>query len=271
MDRRSKLLEGLDLTRGKGLEIGALNLPILRRPENDVTYLDHADTRGLRRIYANDPNVPAATIVDVDIVWEGEKLKSVAGARIFDHVVASHVFEHVPDIVWWIAELGSVLKPFGKIRLAIPDKRFCFDFLRRETTAADVLAAWVSEKRRPEPRDILDFWGHYRAVDSNAAWAGDYPADTVFHTHEVAAALLRCKEALASGVYHDVHCTVCTPESFTELMCQLAELRLLNFGCTQLYATAFGDCEFFVHLLKLDDFDEIEKSWRWAKWVVTQP
>jgi hypothetical protein len=271
MDRRSKLLEGLNLVFGKGLEIGALNSPMLRRPENDVTYLDHADTPGLRAIYADDPHVPPGDIVDVEIVWEGGSLAPQAGGRRFDHVVASHVFEHVPDIIWWLAELGSVLVPFGKIRLAIPDKRFCFDFVRRETGIADVLAAWVGEKRRPEPRDILDFWGNYRAVDSNAAWRGEYPADTSFHTHEVAAALLRCKEAIATGTYHDVHCTVCTPKSFTELMCQLAELRLLNFACTQIYDTAFGECEFIVHLLKLDDVDAIEKSWRWANWVVTQP
>jgi SAM-dependent methyltransferase len=271
IERRSKLLEGLDLTHGKGLEIGALNRPLLRRPQNNVTYLDHADTLSLRGTYAGDPNVPPDDLVDVDIVWEGQKLESVAAGRRFDYAVASHVFEHVPDIVWWLSELCSVLVPFGQIRLAIPDKRFCFDFVRRETTIADVLAAWVSEKRRPDPRDILDFWGHYRAVDSQAAWRGEYPADTAFHTHEVAAALQRCRDAIAHETYHDVHCTVCTPQSFADVMCQLAALRLLPFGCTQIYGTAPGDCEFFVHLLKMDDVDAIEKSWHWAKWVVTQP
>jgi hypothetical protein len=270
MDRRSKLLDGLTLDRGTFLEIGALNAPILRQPESDVMYLDHEDTPGLRRIYANDPHVPLDEIVDVDFVWTGDALKAVVGDRGFKAVVASHVIEHVPDIVWWLSELSSVLLPFGSIRLAIPDKRFCFDFVRRETTIADVLAAWVSKKRRPDPRDIIDFWGNYRAVDSAAAWRGDYPADTLFRTHEVPAALLRCTEALESDTYHDVHCTVCTPQSFVGIMNYLADLTLLNFGCTQIYATAQDQSEFFVHLMKLDDATEIAKSWRWAAWCVSQ-
>ncbi len=270
VDRRTALLGGLDLGRGAGLEIGALNKPLLVRPDNDVTYVDHADTASLRASYAGHANVRPGDLVEVDIVWDGGKLGALTGARRFDYVVASHVIEHVPDILHWLGELGSVLAPFGAVRLAIPDKRFCFDVLRRETTIADVLAAWISEKRRPDARDILDFWGNYRALDAAAAWRGEYPTDQSFHTNEMEAALGRCREALRDGVYHDVHCSVFTPLGFASIMAGLAELRLLAFACANICATRFGQGEFYVHLLKGVNPEKVQQSWQWAAWTVAQ-
>ncbi len=50
-----------------------------------------------------------------------------------DLLVASHVIEHVPDLITWLREIASVLKPTGQARLAIPDRRYTFDLLRVET------------------------------------------------------------------------------------------------------------------------------------------
>ena len=194
MDRVTKLLTRLDVAGGLGLEIGPLHSPLLRRPEANVLYVDHADTGALRKKYASAPGVAVEAIVEVDIVWQGEALDQLVGSRRFDHVVASHVCEHVPDLSWWLAELRLVLKPYGSIRLIVPDKRYTFDHQRRDSTLADVLAAFVDRRRRPGSREVLDFWLNYQAVDRSAAWRGRYPDPDALTVDRMQAALARARK-----------------------------------------------------------------------------
>jgi hypothetical protein len=51
------LLSGLNLATSRGIEIGPLDRPVIDKAENQVLYVDHTDTEGLRRNYASDPNV----------------------------------------------------------------------------------------------------------------------------------------------------------------------------------------------------------------------
>ena len=57
MDRREKLLAGLDLARDKGIEIGPLDHPLVLKSEGDISYVDYADAGFLRDKYREDPNV----------------------------------------------------------------------------------------------------------------------------------------------------------------------------------------------------------------------
>ncbi len=266
MDRRSALLEGLDPATGRWLEIGALDKPMLRPPGCRVVYADHATTSDLRAKYAGHALVDPDALADVEIVWEpGKSLREAARGQVFDHAVASHVIEHAPNLLGWLEEIASVLQPRGSLRLAIPDKRYCFDFLRRETGLPEVLDSYLNKRTRPGVRDILDFWGWYRSVDAAAAWRGDYPSLRAFSLDQIPVALGRCRDSLERGGYHDVHCSVFTPHSFAILMLHLAELGLLPFGCTQIRPTAPNQLEFFVHLMRMEPGSEaLLSSWRWA-------
>ena len=127
------MLGDLSLATSRGLEIGALHKPLVSRQASDVRYVDYATTEELR---ANqfDPAVTLSDIVEVDIVWGGQPLPQLVGEPV-DYVVASHVIEHVPDLIGWLHELHGVLKPGGVLGLAFPDKRFTFDRLRHDTVS----------------------------------------------------------------------------------------------------------------------------------------
>ncbi len=156
--RRDKLLDGLDLGRMAGVEIGALTSPIVSKQEagERILYVDHLDTEGLRQKYSDD-QLAGATLVDVDRVWGEQTLQDCIGPGLkVDYVLNSHVIEHVPDIVTWLQEIHAILRPDGRLRMAIPDRRYTFDFLRRESTLADALGAYVQRARSPLPRAILD-------------------------------------------------------------------------------------------------------------------
>src|SRR5690606_34931736 len=119
MNRREKLLGGIDLGTSRGLEIGALCNPLVLKSESDIHYVDYADRAFLQKVYAGNPLVDPERIVDVDFIWGERSLREITGEREFDYIVASHVIEHVPDLITWVRELVSVLAPGGTIRLAV--------------------------------------------------------------------------------------------------------------------------------------------------------
>jgi 2-polyprenyl-3-methyl-5-hydroxy-6-metoxy-1,4-benzoquinol methylase len=151
MDRRQRILRGLKVADSIGVEIGALDKPLVTREMGKILYVDHADTATLRKKYQEDAGVRADAIVDVDGVWGNNTLLEALGGQKVDYLLASHVIEHVPDLITWLNEVESILAPGGQVRLVIPDMRYTFDCLRRETVFSDALPAYIARARRPMP------------------------------------------------------------------------------------------------------------------------
>jgi SAM-dependent methyltransferase len=120
--RRDKILAGIDLRSSSGAEIGALNKPLVRQAEGEILYVDYADTDHLKRHYSADQSVDIDAIVEVDAIWGERTLADCLGGRTVDYVVASHVIEHTPDLITWLEEIRSILRPGGTLRLAVPDR-----------------------------------------------------------------------------------------------------------------------------------------------------
>jgi len=57
----------------------------------------------------------------------------------FDYCLASHVIEHIPNPIAFFQSIAHLLKPGGVLSLAVPDKRYTFDFFQ---PAASVFA-WL--------------------------------------------------------------------------------------------------------------------------------
>jgi SAM-dependent methyltransferase len=241
-----------------GIEIGPSFRPVVTKNEGDVIYVDHLDTEALTGKYANDPNVDVSKIVSVDAVWGSETLLQAVG-RPVDYVIASHIAEHVPDLIGWLEEIGEVLRPDGTLRLTIPDKRFTFDIDRQETELADVLAAYVIKARVPLPRAIIDYVLQCTEVDLQAVWDGRYRPEE--RTYDVASAINVARDAHENGVYHDVHCWVFTPAGFCRLLERLASEGLVQYRCEAFYDTERYQLDFTVIMSPCEDLAEASRSW----------
>jgi 2-polyprenyl-3-methyl-5-hydroxy-6-metoxy-1,4-benzoquinol methylase len=262
MDRRQKILEGLNLGDSVGAEIGPLCSPLVTRDQGRVFYVDYTSADYLKAKYANDPAVDVSKIVEVDALWGDKSLKEALGEDVvLDYVIASHVVEHVPDLVTWLDEVGSVLKPSGELCLAVPDRRFTFDYARGETRISDVLTAYLLRARVPQPHEVLDFVLNAKKVDLQKAWSGEINVAELVPYNTFEDAVSRARDVLENGTYHDTHCWVFTPRSFAGLCQRLATVGLLHFACERFHDTEHNQLEFFVKLRRCDDRDKIIKSW----------
>lgn len=248
MDRREKLLNQIDLPNSRGIEIGALASPLVTKADSDVRYVDWTDQRTLQAKYAADPNVDTSKIVSVDAVWGQQTLAECLGpTEKFDYALASHVIEHVPDLIGWLNEIAEVLRPGGLLSLAIPDCRFTFDYLRQTTRTADVIDAWLRRDRCPSPRCLFDYVANVVEVNLVEAWQKPLDPTGLRHYSNRHAALAMAREAL-NGTYHDAHCWVVTPRSLLGLLQDLLELDLLPFACAGFYDTEPLSNEFVLIL-----------------------
>jgi SAM-dependent methyltransferase len=261
--RRDKILGGLDLTALDGLEIGALDAPLITPDEGRIFFVDHAGTEFLKQKYRAEPSVNSANIVDVGAVWGSQTLQQCIGAsKKVDYVVASHVIEHVPDLITWLAEIRSILRPGGTLRLAIPDRRFTFDFLRYESRTHDVVDAYLRRARAPLPRQIMEHCNLTRIVDCRAAWKGALDIANLRSHYSLSDGVELARNALIDGAYHDVHCWVFTPLSFALLCTEMAQLGLMGFACACHFETVTNELEFFIHMTPHEDNAEIVASWQ---------
>ncbi len=279
MDRSERILAGLDVARLTGIEIGALDKPLVPPGGGAVLYVDHADTLTLRQKYAGVSGVNLDALVDVDAVWGDSTLREVLQARStahpdtpahVDYVVASHVVEHVPDLVGWLGEIHDVLKPTGQLRLAVPDRRFTFDCLREDARLSDVLAAHLAGARRPTPQAILDSQLNAApAAETAKLWDGNMGAGLPVPQFDWDYTVRIARDAIA-GAYHDAHCWAVTPYSLADIFVALAEHGLLRLACAKFEDTAPGDCEFHLRMVPCDEPSIVAESWRQVRQVARQ-
>jgi hypothetical protein len=251
---RSDLLVGmLDVGGSKGLEIGPLASPVVRRGDGDVRYVDILSTQELRGRYQTHPTVEVDDIVEVDYSTHGRTIRDAVGDDApFDYVLASHVIEHTADLVAWLDDLRSVLRDGGALSLAVPDHRFCFDALRHPTLIADVVDAHLAKAAAPSPGQVFDHYSNAVQWRGLIAWAQEPPVDELQEMFTEDHALERAM-AVGSGEGDDVHAWVFTPVSFRRVIEGLQRLGLMSFRLETCSDTIGG--EFFA-LLRATDRDD---------------
>lgn len=250
MDNRHIALTNLDLADKVGLEIGPLNRPLVRKGEAQVYYADHLSTAALREKYRDDPAVDITQIVEVDFDLAQTTFRD-ALTRIapLDFVVASHVIEHVPDLVGWLSDIHAALRVGGVLALVIPDKRFTFDIHRRETPLWEIEAAHAEKRTRPSLGITLDHFLNVVKVDAGELWR-DYSIGRDAHRATPPTAVQTIFEQWRDGRYIDVHCWVFTPWSFLRLIGWINRKFGLHYELKWAEPTPHNQLEFYVQLEK---------------------
>ncbi|MCH6485083.1 hypothetical protein MMG85_16145 [Pseudoxanthomonas sp. LH2527] len=272
MNRREKMLQGIELNSMIGIEVGPLDKPLVGKSNATVWYVDHCNTEELRRRWSADTRIDIARL-HVDAVWGDHTLTASIAAAAYargenwsgaNYLVASHVIEHVPDLIAWLQEVEATLVSGGLVRLAIPDKRYTFDYLRATTTLADCLVEYLRKRRAPSASRILDFTLSAADIDCAEAWHGRIDASSLKRTYTDESAFAIARDAEENGAYHDVHCWSFTPDSFALLMTRLCDLALTSLECEWIIPTLRNDLEFFVGMRRNTNPHECRDSWEHA-------
>ena len=249
MDRITRLLS-TSTRKSRIIEIGASYTPTAPKAAGWNTHVvDHADQATLRAKYA-PAAVDVSAIEPVDTVWRDGPLHEAVPAALvgqFDTLIVSHVIEHMPDFIGFLASAERLLGPDGMIAAALPDRRYCFDCFRPPTMTGDILQAHASGRTR---HDLRTAWDHtaYAAQAGGVLGWGPWKVEPPEFIDDFAAAdRLRSRfNADVAAPYVDFHAWQFTPAGFELVMLELGEMGLIDWSI----ATSHGpeNFEFFVFL-----------------------
>jgi predicted SAM-dependent methyltransferase len=231
------------------IEIGPSYNPIAPKAAGwNTKTLDHIAREGLIAHYRGEPGVDVNRIEEVDFIWTGGPLVDAVPTALhgtFDAFIASHVIEHTPDLIAFLDSAAVLLKPDGVVVLAIPDKRYCFDYFQPLTTTGQLLAAHAERRSRHTRRLAFDHVAYAVKNGGVGAWA-QHPAREMrfFHPIEEARKLFDSLETRED--YVDLHAWRFTPASFELLLLELARLDETSLRVDRI--TPANGCEFFAWL-----------------------
>ena len=256
LTRQAKILSCINPYINKGAEIGALDRPIVTNDVGFIKYIDYTTTEELKSIYENRNT---AAMVEVDYVWGDSSLDQLLDDDMpLDYIIASHVVEHVPDLIGWLKEVHKVLEPGGFLSLALPAKTQCFDYYRNYTVTSDVIDAYIRGARKPSPKAIFDHRSLAVRKNGKPSWAGQANEFEFKKMYSLASALETAKEAYDNDLYQDAHCWTFSLESLANLFKDLIEMELFPFKVAAFYPIQHS--EFFITLqsINLEDNPKIK-------------
>ncbi|MCF8055187.1 MAG: class I SAM-dependent methyltransferase [Desulfocapsa sp.] len=249
---KEKILYNVDIPESVGVEIGALANPMVKKDDGDVRYIDRDSTEKIKEWYRKSDVVDQDKIVDVDYVWGDQTLTEATGVMEgFDYCFASHVLEHVPDLIGWLREVSSILKEKGVASFSIPDRRYTFDYLRAESTVGELLEAYFQKSRKPTVRQIYDHFSLFTELNIVEAWQPSFDGKNLVPTYDPGKAYSFCLDSVNNNKYIDTHCWVFTSTCFLNVLERLSELGLLDFKMRNFFDVEPNTFEFVVQLEKI--------------------
>ena len=264
MDRIARLLS-TSTKSSRILEIGAGYCPAAPKAAGWQTHVvDHASQEELQRKYASAP-VDVTAIEAVDTVWRSGTLQEAVPAALlgqFDTVIASHVLEHLPDLIGFLESAAILLAPGGTISVALPDRRFCFDYFRPAPTTGDLLEAHSTGRTRHSLRTAWNHTAYAVTVDGGLAWGQNPITRPVFiDSFNTAAAILARAAGDLDSPALDFHVWPFTPAGFCLAILELGQLGATDWRVESLYGP--DSFEFFVVLRRgaeqIDDAEALQR------------
>ncbi|MDX1821388.1 MAG: methyltransferase domain-containing protein [Paracoccaceae bacterium] len=248
--RRLRIITGIDRATS-GIEYGPLHRVVMTREMcPGVRYVDYKPREQLMAHYAHDPAVDVSLIPEIDIVTGGRQITEFVPEESIDFAIASHVMEHVPDVIGWLEANLRLLRPGGRIALAFPDRRFCFDLAKQPTSFHEVVAAYLEKRTQPNFTQICDHVINCRKVTPGEVWNGTLTPQNAPPVHATAAAVGLLRTLVHKTDYHDVHCWKFSDTEFMEMLGKIKQHFGLPFEVMSFYPTQRNTTEFFASLIK---------------------
>ncbi len=238
-----------------GLEIGPSLRPCAPKREGyHVEIVDHLSKQELIDKYTS-MGLDTSKIEDVDYIWDGRSYSEVTGKTgEYDYIIASHVIEHVPNVIGFLNDCSNMLKEDGILSLAVPDKRFTLDHFRMVTTTGKLINDYLSDEKCGSMGALTDYWNHVITRDGLTSWPRmqekkigreySFIHDEEFNKKSY-------YESVDNKVFRDFHQNVFTPASFELLIYELWEYGLINLKIETLYDTTAE--EFLVSMKKTNE------------------
>jgi predicted SAM-dependent methyltransferase len=147
------------------LELGPLNRSLLdRKKYKNYFFADIHSTEEVKELYSGSNYlkrtgivVDLEDIIPIDYVVKDTYKETFKDLEKFDYVIASHVLEHMPNLLNFFFDVQNILTEDGELIIIYPDKRFCFDHFRSESKFADIYDIWKTSEVG-NPRQTLDFF-----------------------------------------------------------------------------------------------------------------
>ena len=238
MNRDQRVMQYVDKSM-KIVEIGACYNPLAPRCDGwNSKIIDHLNRDDLIKKY---PDQQVHRIEDVDFIWKSGSIETAVPVDLhgtFDACIASHIAEHAPDFIGFFASISRLVKPDGLIVIAIPDRRFMFDFFQPLTLTDRILEAHWEKRIRHTKGTIYGDAAYKTQNNDMIAWS---PHHKLTEFSFVNPDVIKCaKTASKAGTdenseYIDCHVWRFTPASLKLVMLELTLLDLFPFTLIEMH------------------------------------
>jgi SAM-dependent methyltransferase len=156
--RRAFIDRNRSLLRGRGVEFGALHMPLdLHRDDCEVVYADRLTKREALERFPElaahaDQVVEVSVVVDLDRDDLGA-LRS----EDFDFFVANDVIEHLANPLRFLEGVHSAMKPGAVLLLAVPDRDYTFDARRSLTPWSHLWEEYERDVTSVSDEHVVEF------------------------------------------------------------------------------------------------------------------
>jgi len=256
-------LNNIDLNK-RILEIGPLAMPNIKKDQGkSVFYADIKSTEDIKNIYMAERYKEKPSwfneIVEIDfVINNGKYYECLKDVEKFDYIIATHVIEHIPQLILFFQDIAKILNQKGKICLSIPDKRYCYDHFRCPTSFAECYDIYIRGINNL-PFRIFDELA-VRTLNNAEYWWRE--TNNFEHLPRAKNNFDQAKEKYMralNGEYFDMHFSVFTPETFLLLIYFMICYNLFPFKCVEFNKTEINTFEFNC-VLELDINISVENS-----------
>lgn len=254
-DQRADFVRNGITNEQKGIEIAPWFRPLAPKNKGyDCRILDIFSKQQLLERAISDSNISREShslLEEVDFIGSATEIADLVPKiehGTFDYIISSHNFEHLPNPVKFLQGCEKILKPRGRLIMALPDQRACFDYFRPHTTTAEWIEAYLGEQKKPNKRQLFEFRSYFSEYLSKteriSAFSLNHPREKIACTGDIIKEFKKWVEVSDVDQYTDAHCSVMTPSSFKLMIIECNLLNLTKLRIKEISETY--DCEFVV-------------------------